>query len=207
MKYVSLHHHSTMSFLDGFGTPAEHVARAAELEMGALALTEHGNTASHVQLEKASKKHGIKPIYGLEAYTAPSNMREVKNQRKWHLTVLAADQEGYRNLNRLVTRSWDEGFYRWPTVSGEMLKDHHAGLIVTSGCADSKVACDLLGGKGREKGDEGDALKTIKRFRDMFGDRYYLEVQQFPELERTRQINSWYAEQSKRLGIDRKSVV
>src|SRR5690348_2449018 len=126
--------------MDGFGLPATHVKRAAELGMSALALTEHGNVSSHVKLEQAAKEAGIKPIFGLEAYTAPSDMRVKKNQRKWHQTIVAMNAEGYNNLNKIVTRSWDEAFYRWPTVTGEILRDHHRGLIVTSGCADGLVA-------------------------------------------------------------------
>lgn len=187
--------------VEGFGTPEQHVLRAAELGAGALALSEHGNVSSHVQLEKAANKAGIKPIFGLEAYTAPVTMREDKNTRKWHLTLLAENEVGYRNLMRLVTRSWAEGFYMWPTVTGPMLAEYAEGLIALSGCADSKLACDLLGGKGREKGDERDALRTIEKFHDIFGDRYYLEAQMFPELERSRTLNAWYAEQSKRYGI------
>lgn len=202
MKYVSLHHHSTFSYGDGYGPVKDHVARAAELEMSALALTEHGNVSSHVPLEKEALKAGIKPIFGLEAYTAPSNMREVGNRRKWHLTLLAADQVGYRNLMRLVTRSWAEGFYHWPTISGEMLAEHNEGIIALSGCADSHLACTLLGGKGREHGDEREAHQVIQAYKDIFGDRYYLEVQQFPELERTGQINEWYAAASRRHGVD-----
>lgn len=76
MKGVSLHHHSTFSYMDGFGTPEHHVDRAVELEMSALAHTEHGNVSSHVRLEKAALKAGIRPIFGLEAYCAPSNMLE-----------------------------------------------------------------------------------------------------------------------------------
>lgn len=201
MKFVSLHHHSTFSYMDGYGTPEHHVARAAELGMGALALTEHGNVSSHVRLEKAAKKAGIKPIFGLEAYTAPKNMREKQNMRKWHMTVLAMDHGGYQNLNRMVTRSWDEGFYRWPTVTGNILKDHNEGLIITSGCSDGLVACSLLGGKGIERGSERAAIRAIQRLRDIFGDRFYLETQQFPELERTRTINAWLETQSKRLGV------
>lgn len=201
MDYVSLHHHSTFSYMDGYGTPEQHVKRVADLGMEALALTEHGNVSSHVQLEKACKDSGIKPIFGLEAYTAPESMREDKNTRKWHLTMLAMDEVGYRNLMTLVTRSWAEGFYQWPTISGSMLAEHHEGLIVLSGCADSKLACDLLGGKGRDKGSEADALRTIDAFQDLLGDRYYLETQMFPELERSRILNAWYAEQSKRKGI------
>jgi Zierdtviridae DNA polymerase len=178
MKYVSLHHHSTLSYGDGFGTPEQHVARAAELGMRAMALTEHGNCTSHVQLEKAAIKYGVKPIFGVEFYTGPVDMRETKNQRKWHLTVLAMNDMGYRNLMQLVTRSWSEGFYRWPTVTGPMLAEYSDGLIVLSGCADSKLACDLLGGKGRENGSARDARRTVEAFRDLLGDRYYLEVQQ-----------------------------
>lgn len=187
--------------MDGYSTPYTHVNRVAELGMEALALTEHGNVSSHVQLEKHAIKAGVKPIFGCELYTAPSDMRETKNQRKWHLTAVASTQEGYRNLLRLVSRSWEEGFYRWPTVLGEMLVDHHEGIIFTSGCADSKIACDLLGGKGRERGDIADARRSIERFRDLLGDRFYLEVQAFPELERTKAINTAYEELSKEFAV------
>jgi DNA polymerase-3 subunit alpha len=203
VKFVNLHGHSTYSYMDGFGLPEEHAARVADLGMHALALTEHGNVSSHVKLEQAAHKHGLKPIFGLEAYTAPADMRETKNMRKWHQTIVAMDHEGYQNLNRLVTRSWDEGFYRWPSVTGPMLKDCQAGLIVTSGCSDSLVNCSLLGGKGIDPGDasEGRALGVIRQYKRLLGDRYYLEVQRFPELERTRHINKWLAKASKRTGV------
>ena len=201
MKYVSLHHHTTFSYGDGYGLPEEHVARTAELGMSAQAVTEHGNASSHVQHEKACEKYGIKPIFGLEAYTAPVDMRETGNQRKWHLTLLAANPEGYRNLMRLITKSWSEGFYRWPTITGPMLAEHHEGLIVLSGCADSHLACTLLGGKGIEEGDERAADRVIQGYKDLLGDRFYLECQQFPELERSRAINEWYASRSKRHGV------
>jgi DNA polymerase-3 subunit alpha len=169
--------------------------------MSAQAVTEHGNVSSHVRHEKACLAHGIKPIFGLEAYTAASTMREDKNTRKWHLTLLAMNQEGYRNLMRLVSRSWETGFYMWPTIHGEDLYEFNEGLIVLSGCADSKLACDLLGGKGREKGSVRDARRTMDTFKDVFGDRFYLETQAFPELDRTHAINEWYAMESRRTGI------
>jgi DNA polymerase-3 subunit alpha len=191
--------------MDGYGKPDAHHERAAELEMNALAATEHGNTSSHVQHEKAGKKYGVKPIFGLEAYTAPADMRETKNQRKWHLTVLAADQAGYTNLNEVVRRSWAEGFYRWPTVTGDILQDHHKGLIILSGCADSLLACTMLGGKGIPEPDGDDGLKAAYKvagkFKSLLGDRYYLECQQFPELPRSNEINTRYAKMSKDLGI------
>jgi DNA polymerase-3 subunit alpha len=199
MKFVSTHHHCTFSYGDGYGTPAQHVERAAELGMRALALTDHGNVSSHVQLEYAAQKAGIKPIFGLEAYTAP----EPSSPRKFHLTILAMDQVGYSNLNRLVTASW-ENFYRWPTVDGAMLAKYQAGLIVLSGCSDSLLACSLLGGKSIEPADASweRARLTAMKFKDLLGDRYYLECQIFPELmPRCRDINTAWERLSSELDI------
>jgi DNA polymerase-3 subunit alpha len=201
MHYVSLHHHSTYSYMDGFGPVKDHVTRAAELEMPAQALTEHGNVSSHVQLEKECAKVGIKPIFGLEAYCAPENMKEMKNRRKWHLTLLAENEEGYRNLMRIVTKSWAEGFYQWPTVHGKWLKEHAEGIIALSGCADSHLSCTLLGGKGRETGDEREALAVMRNYKRIFGDRYYVETQMFPELDRTKQLNPWFEQAARMMGI------
>lgn len=199
MRFVSLHSHSTFSFMDGFGPPAEHVKTVAELGMSALAMTEHGNVSSHVQLEKAALKAGIKPIFGLEAYTHP----DLRSRRKFHLTLLAMNQEGYRNLMRIVTRSWAEGFYQWPTVSGRMLRDHNEGIICLSGCADSLLACSAFGGKTIDPRDANlDRAESVaKRFKRLFGDRFYLEVQIFPELERTRLINPYYEMLSRKFNI------
>src|SRR5579885_1364822 len=116
MEFVSLHAHSTFALMDGYGLPEAHAKRVADLGGRALAQTDHGNVTGHVQHEKGCAKAGIKAIFGCEVYTAPEDMRETKNMRKWHLTVLAADAGGYQNLMRLVSRSWEEGFYRWPTV-------------------------------------------------------------------------------------------
>lgn len=201
MKYVSLHSHSTYSYMDGFGLPEAHVARVAELGMTALALTEHGNVSSHVKLEQAAEKHGIKAIFGLEAYCAPSTMREDQNQRKWHQTILAMNVTGYQNLMKMVTRSWNSDFYRWPTVIGENIVDNNDGLIFTSGCADSHLACTLLGGKGILEGDYDAAVKVLKGYKRLLGDRYYLEVQRFPGLERTTILNRQYAAWSKEFGV------
>jgi len=199
MKYVSLHHHSTFSYMDGFGTPERHVERAVELGMSALALTEHGNVSSHVQHEKYATKAGIQPIFGLEAYTAPG----LQTRRKWHLTILAETAEGYRNLMKLVTRSYAEGFYQYPTITGPMLAEHADGLIVLSGCADSKLACDLLGGKGvnPHPPDLPAAERTASAFKALLGDRYFIEAQQFPELERTRTLNPIFEDIARRLKI------
>lgn len=198
MRFVSLHHHSTYSYQDGYGTPAQHVEATAESGMGVLALTEHGNVSSHVALEKAALKAGIKPIFGLEAYTALT----LDSPRKCHLTILAMDQTGYANLMRIVTRSWQD-FYRWPTVTGELLAEYQEGLIVLSGCSDSLLACYMLGGKMIEPKDASynRARELAGNFKELLGDRYYLECQVFPELDRSKTINANYERMGAELGI------
>lgn len=198
MKFVSTHHHTTFSYQDGHGTPEDHAERAAELGMSALSATEHGNVSSHVGLEKAANKFGIKPIFGLEAYTALTP----KSDRKFHLTVLAMDEGGYRSLNRLATESWEE-FHRWPTVTGKSLADNNEGLIVLSGCSDSLLSCSLLGGKEipEEEASWDRAVGVARRMKRLLGDRFYLECQQFPELERSRILNQAFERMGKDLGI------
>lgn len=196
MRYVSLHTHSTFSYGDGFGPVDTHVHRVGpELGMKSVAFTEHGNTSSHAQAEKAGRKHNVHIVYGLEAYTAPID-DENKQQAKWHQTILAMNTEGYRNLNRIVTRSWAEGFYYWPTVSSSMLEEHNEGLIITSGCADSLLSCTLLGGKSLgpkrltySEDDYARARGVVEWYQSIFGDRYYIEVQRFPGLERACVLN------------------
>jgi len=188
--------------MDGFGTPEEHVTAAADLDMSAIAMTEHGNVTSHVKAEKAGKEQGVKTIFGCELYTGA--VGEDASRYKWHLTVLAETQGGLRNLNALVSEGWAEGFYYEPTVSGEMLAQYHEGLIVLSGCSGSKMATDLLGGKGRpvlDKPDYQAAKDTALKFRSLLGDRFFLEAQAFPELEKTRLINQAWQQISDETGI------
>lgn len=201
MRYCSLHHHSTFSFLDGFGLPEAHVRRAGELEMPALALTEHGNVSSKVKLEMAAKKEGIKPIFGVELYCGDTQ-EETRTQKKNHLTVLAADQGGYQSLLRVVSQGWSD-FYYEPTVSGASLATHRKGLVVLSGCTGSLLATSLIGGKNIEPADSSyeRGRQVAARFKKAFGDSYYLEVQAFPELEASRKINVLMAELSIELGV------
>lgn len=204
MRYVSLHHHSTFSHGDGHKLPEIHVQRAAELGYSAMALTEHGGVSSHFQFEKAAIKAGVKPIYGLEAYTGPVD--ETRSQWKYHLTILAGSDVGYRNLNRLVTQSWRDHHYH-PTVSGQNLRDNSGDLYILSGCTGSLLACSLIGGKGiaaptyRDGYDWGMARRVISNFARLFGERYFLEVQPFYELEKTCRINPAYERLSNELDI------
>ena len=200
-NFVSLHHHTTFSYGDGYGQPEAHIKRAADLGIGGVAFTEHGNVTSHVKAEKAAKAAGLKSIFGCELYTGA--VGEEASRFKWHLTVLAKDQVGLKNLYAMVSEGWEEGFYYEPTVSFDNLQRHHEGLIVLSGCSGSKMATDLLGGKGRptHSADVKAASRTAAAFKDLLGDRFYLEMQAFPELASTRAINRAYLDISKRLGI------
>jgi DNA polymerase III subunit alpha len=202
MKWASLHHHTTFSYLDGYGTPATHFERAAELGVPALAMTEHGNISSHVRAEQASKATGVKAVFGCELYAGAVD-EENRTQRKNHLTVLAEDEAGYRNLMRVVSRGWAEGFYYEPTVSGAILREHAEGLVVLSGCTASLLATSLIGGKNVDPEDASyaRAKRTAKRFKSVFGDAYYLEVQCLPELDDVRRINQAYERLSDELGI------
>jgi DNA polymerase-3 subunit alpha len=207
MKFVSLHHHTTHSYLDGFGTPLQHFERAAELGYTAMALTEHGGVSSHFQGEKAANKIGsVKPIFGIEAYTAPT--AEDPRQTKYHLILLAMNQTGYRNLNRAVTRSYKQYYYH-PTMTGADVVEFGEGLIVLSGCSGSFMACTLIGGKGmpvpESNADKWTAYdntgRIAEQFAKLFPGRFYLEVQAFPELKGTHKINTAYARMSKETGI------
>lgn len=202
MRFVSLHHHSTYSSLDGFQLPEAHVRRATELQMSSLAMTEHGNISSHDNLEVAAKAAGVKPIYGCELYTGHVD-RERRAQRKYHLTVLAKNEIGYRNLLKLVSLSWGPGFYYEPTVSWQWLKDHREGLIILSGCQGSLLFCSAVGGKLIAESDAGyaRARKVASAFQRAFGDSYFIECQAFPDLEKTRQFNPMAERLSRDLGV------
>jgi DNA polymerase III subunit alpha len=198
MRWVSTHGHTTFSYLDGYQLPEAHVRRATELQMSALSVTEHGNIDSHVKFEKAAEGTGVKPIFGCELYMpAPDNGKwwlNEKSQRKHHLTVLAATQEGYLNLIALVSKSW-QNFYYEPTVSWDMLCEHKAGLVILSGCTGSLLFCSAVGGKeiAEEDASYKRALRVARKFKAEFGSSYFIEVQAFPELKNTRRFNSHFA--------------
>ena len=202
MKWVSFHTHTTYSYGDAIGPVGVHVDRVSDLGMSALFLSEHGNVNSHSALERECARVGIKPGYGVEAYLAQPGER-----RKFHIGLYAMDEEGYRNLNRIVTRSYIDA-YQFPTVTWESLKKHANGIVVLSGCSDSLISCSLLGGKSfgekRETYTERQRVRTrnrIQRLSDVFHDRLYLEVQRFPGLPRTCTLNPAFAEFSNELGV------
>jgi hypothetical protein len=203
MRFCSLHHHSTLgSYLDGFGLPESHVRRAGELQMSAIAMTEHGGVESHVQLEKAcAKLGGVKPLFGCEVYMG--KVGEEATQKKYHLTILAKNKKGYENLLQLVSKAYSEGFYYEPTVSWPMLVEHREGLVVLSGCQGSLLFCSAVGGKlvSVESASYRSALRVARAFKNTFGNDYFIEVQAFPQLEKTRDFNPIAERISRHLSI------
>lgn len=210
MKFVSLHSHTSFSHGDGYRLPKAHVQRAVDLGMSALAVTEHRSTSSHAQLDLYAREAGIKPIYGCEFDVA---LPDEPHRRHFHQTVLAMNEEGYRNLNRLVTLAWQQTKYVPRLYTPQMLDPKlTSGLIVLSGCADSQLSCTILGGKGfgdrREDWQQEDAEAgrvLVEQFQEVYGDRYYLECQQFPGLERSTMLNQLFMDISRVTGV--KTVV
>src|SRR3977135_4337746 len=173
--FVHLHNHTEYSLLDGASRIPALVARAAELEMPAIGITDHGVMYGAIHFYKACKEAGIKPIVGCEAYVAPRSrlLREGRAASDPnHLTLLAADHEGYVNLMRLCSIGQMEGMYYKPRIDKEVLAQHSKGLIALSGCLQGEAASRIV------DGDIEGAREAVATARDIFGkDRFLLEVQ------------------------------
>ena len=184
--FVHLHNHTEYSLLDGASRIQAMVARAAELEMPAIALTDHGVMYGAIHFYKACKEAGIKPIVGCEVYVAPRSrlLREGRVDRDpSHLTLLAADHEGYVNLMRLCSIGQMEGMYYKPRIDKEILAERAKGLIALSGCLQGEIA-----GRITDNDLEG-AREAVATYRDIFGkDRFLLEVQRHG-IDKQDQVN------------------
>jgi DNA polymerase-3 subunit alpha len=196
--FVHLHNHTEFSLLDGASRIHAMVERAAELDMPGLALTDHGVMYGAIHFYKACKQRGIKPILGFEAYVAPRGRtdREARMDRDpYHLTMLAADDEGYRNLMALCTIGQKEGLYYKPRIDREVLARHSKGLIVLSGCLGGEVATKIT------QDDVEAARETVATYRDIFGpDRYLLEVQRH-DIDSQERVNQTLVGFSKEFGL------
>ena len=176
-EFVHLHVHSEYSLLDGAAQLEKLVAKARALKFPAIALTDHGNLFGAIDFYLAAEKAGIKPILGCELYVAPGGRRERGSQDGGyeganHLTVLVRDHTGYRNLVKLVSRAYLEGFYYKPRVDRELLAEHAQGLLVLSGCLNSEVSRAL------SAGDAERARQTAGWYQEVFGkENYFMEVQ------------------------------
>jgi len=187
VSFVHLHIHTCYSLLDGAVKIPDLVKTARTLGMEALAITDHGSMYGVIEFYKEARKAGIKPVIGCEVYVAPRSYRDkVPNvdDSPYHLVLLAENQEGYRNLIKLVSAAWLEGFYYKPRVDKQLLRKHNRGLIALSACLAGEVPSLLLQGK------EGEAKKAALEYRDIFGDNnFYLELQDHG-LSEQREVNS-----------------
>lgn len=199
MNFTHLHVHTEYSLLDGSAKIGELVSRAKELGMDSLAITDHGVMYGVIDFYKACKKEGIKPIIGCEVYVAPNSRfdREAGSgeERYYHLVLLAKNDLGYRNLMKIVSKGFTEGFYYKPRVDKEVLKEYHEGIIALSACLQGEVAVYL------RKRLYDEAKKAALSYYEIFGPgNYYLEMQDHGIDEQTL-VNTDLMQMSKELDI------
>ena len=196
--FVHLHVHSEYSLLDGYSKTKDLCARAVELGMDALALTDHGVMYGAIEFYNAARKAGIKPIIGVEAYMAIGRHddRTPKGKGYYHTLLLAQNEVGYRNLVKLTTRAHTHGFYYKPRIDHELLEQYSEGIIATSSCLAGEINRHLT---NKQK----DTAREIAAWhRDLFGpDRYYLELQLHPGVPVLEELNDELARIGKELGI------
>jgi len=175
--FVHLHTHCEYSFLDGFGHPHQFVERAKTLGQKAIAITDHGNVSAHKRWYDACVAAGIKPILGVEAYVVDNSTKR-EQRHSWHITLLAKTLEGYRNILKVVTQSWDGGFYYKPRTDWEILKAHSKGVVATSGCPGGRVGYGVI----KEGWSNKQVAAELKRQAGIFED-YFVEVSpwQYPD--------------------------
>jgi DNA polymerase-3 subunit alpha len=179
-KFVHLHCHSHYSLLDGASEIGALVKRAKEQGMNGLALTDHGNLHGALEFYRKAKEAGINPIIGYEAYIAPGSRFEKKDagsskEASYHLTLLAQNRTGFRNLVKLASAASLEGFYYKPRIDKELLAAHHEGIICLSGCVSSELSLALIKG-GADVDDFREAREIAAWFRNLLGERYFIEI-------------------------------
>ncbi|MFL6007774.1 MAG: PHP domain-containing protein, partial [Gaiellaceae bacterium] len=191
--FVHLHVHSEYSILDGACRVPALAARAAEFEMPAVALTDHGSLAGAIELHKEARKQGVKPIIGCEVYVTDDRRAQKKGYA--HLTLLAADNAGYGNLIKLSSLGYLEGYYYKPRVDWELLERHAKGIVAMSGCLSGRVT------KALEENRGGDARADLDRLVQIFGrDSTYVELQN-AGLDVQARINPQLAELAAAAGL------
>ena len=199
MSFVHLHNHSHYSLLDGLTKIDELVNYAKEQGSPAVALTDHGTMYGIIEFYQKAKKAGIKPIIGVEAYVAPHSRFDKNTRddgRSNHLLLLAKNQEGYKNLIKLVSSAHLEGFYYKPRIDFELLQTHHEGLIASTACLAGEIPRLIMADNLVE------AEKRIKEYNELFGqDNFYLELMDHPEIPELEKVNSQLIKFSKKLKI------
>ncbi|MBV6391331.1 MAG: Error-prone DNA polymerase [Anaerolineales bacterium] len=182
MSFAHLHVHTQYSLLDGFSDIKKLVRRVKELNMPAVAITDHGTMFGVIDFYKAAKAEGVKPIIGLEAYMAARGMKDKDSKldrSSFHLLLLAENEKGYQNLLKIASAAQLDGFYYYPRIDHDFLAAHSEGLICTSGCMSAEIPRALLNDNPEE------ALKKWNWYHEVFGpDRFFVELQEhnIPEI-------------------------
>jgi DNA polymerase-3 subunit alpha len=178
--FVHLHCHSHYSLLDGAAPLEKLVDKAKSSGMNALALTDHGNLYGALEFYKKAKGAGINPIIGYEAYIAPGSRLQKdlsdSGEASYHLTLLAQNATGFRNLVKMASSAFLEGFYRKPRIDKELLAAHNEGIICLSGCVSSEFSRLMLKG-GDHESNLRQSMEVAAWFHKLFGDRYFIEIQ------------------------------
>jgi DNA polymerase-3 subunit alpha len=190
MNYVGLHVHTHYSLFDGIATPEEYIDRAVALGMPAIAITDHGTLSGHRELHRIAKAKGIKPILGVEGYMCQDRFdTRDKSERDGdldliynHIVLLAKNQIGLENLNKINEIAWTEGFFKKPRFDFEILEKYAEGIIVTSACPSSVLV------KALENNEFAIAKKHIEWFKRVFNDDYYIEVMPHNPAEINKQL-------------------
>ncbi len=198
--FVHLHNHTQFSLLDGMLRLDQLFKRAAEYKMPAVAMTDHGNMFGAVDFYKKALKAGLKPILGCEVYIAPGSRFERKSTRgisdaAYHLILLIKNDKGYKNLAKLVTAGFLEGFYYRPRIDKEILRQHSEGLIALSACLKGEVSQHIL------RGNMDAAMTTASEFREIMDeDSYYIEIMDHG-MDDQKEVNKGLLELSKKLEL------
>ena len=196
--YVHLHNHTHHSVLDGLQKAPDMVKHVKEMGMEAIAMTDHGTLSGTIEFYNACKAEGIKPIIGMETYVSPRKHTDKdpqKDKSRFHLIILAMNMQGYQNLMNLSTEANLNGFYYKPRIDHELLEKYNEGLIILSGCIGGEV-----GENFRYDNDEK-AYEIAKWYKSVFGDRYYLEVQDHTHWDQQKKVNEKLFKLSKDLDI------
>ena len=182
--FSHLHCHTQYSLLDGAARIKTLLGRAAELEMPAVAITDHGNLYGVPEFYTSARKLGLKPVIGCEFYLAPSGMQERSDRTRYHQVLLARNETGYRHLIKLSSLSYTEGFYYKPRIDREALRRYGSGLVATTCCLQGEVPQTIL-----KRGEEA-ARAVFEQYLDIFGEDYYIEIQDhgIPEQKKVNEV-------------------
>ena len=195
-KFVPLHIHTEYSLLDGMIRVGDLVKYAADNDLPGIAITDHGVMYSAIEFYELAEKYKINPLIGCEFYvhTGDIKVHDPANNPLYHLILIAKNDKGYKNLIKLVSTAWCEGFYYKPRINFELLKEYHEGLICTSACLGGEILQHF------QKEEKDEAYEVAKKYKELFGDDFYIELQDhnLPEQKRT---NPMLIRLAKDLGI------